>query len=780
MSIERGSVRRTTLACALACVASIGAGCGGDAAPVAPGIFAPLGEVMPRATEEQRATFARGRALALRPFAVSDGLGPPFNVSFCLGCHEKPVFGGAAGHYRDFLLVAFRDTDGAYVPRGVNGVQVQFLTSLRGRVAEEPFVNVTATRNPIPFFGVGALAEITDEEILSRADPDDRDGDGISGRANFDRGFVGRFGRKSQTVSIEGFIRGPLFNHLGITSVPLTNEARQRLPLPSGVTTADAPLRLGSSVAGAQAAQAAAPDEPNFDADAVPDPELSPEELFDIVAFTMLLAAPEPDAPTVASERGERHFHALACATCHTPALRGPHGLVPAYSDLLLHDMGPELADGIQQALATGSEFRTQPLWGVVAVAPYLHDGRASTLDEAIRAHGGEAQAAREAYEALSSDERDDVIAFLSSLGGAREHTDGLLPAGAPLVAGGQLGAPRPGLGAAELEQFTRGRAVFDRDMTRAVGLGPRFNGDSCRACHFQPAIGGAGPLDVDVIRNGQLVMDVFTAPAGGTILHRHDVSGERPAPEPGSNFFEPRQTPSLFGLGLVDRIPEATLQALADPDDADMDGISGRAHVLPDGRVGRFGWKAQVPSLAEFARDALSAEVGITLPPQAGATFGALSDGDAFPDPEISVDDIEDLVAFMVGLDAPARGSRDAPTEALGESLFGAAGCAACHVPSLTNADGVDVRAYSDFLLHDVASPLSGGIVDGDATTHEFRTAPLWGLSHSAPYMHHGRAETVREAIGAHSGEAEPARLAFEALTEGDQAALLAFLAAL
>ncbi|MBK6811887.1 MAG: hypothetical protein IPG81_23960 [Sandaracinaceae bacterium] len=84
-----------------------------------------------------------------------------------------------------------------------------------------------------------------------------------------------------------------------------------------------------------------------------------------------------------------------------------------------------------------------------------------------------------------------------------------------------------------------------------------------------------------------------------------------RPAPEVGVNFFEPRQTPALFGLGLVDRIPEATLLALADPVDVDMNGISGRAHVLPDGRVGRFGWKADVPSLAEFTRDALSVELG-------------------------------------------------------------------------------------------------------------------------------------------------------------------------
>jgi CxxC motif-containing protein (DUF1111 family) len=764
----------------LVCAALLVAACGGDAPPVAPGIFAPLGEVMPRATEEQRAMFQRGREVALRPFSVSEGLGPPFNATFCAACHEKPVFGGGAGHYRDFLIVAYRDPADAYIPRGINGVQTQFLTGMRGRVADEPFVNVAAPRNPIPFFGVGALAEVTDEEILRRADPDDRDGDGISGRANFDRGFVGRFGRKSQTVSIEGFIRGPLFNHLGVTTEPLTNEARERLPVPSGVTGAGARgglLQAGGGVAGAQAAQAAAPDEPNFDADAAPDPEMSASELFDLVAFSMLMAAPEPDAPTPQSERGAEHFDALGCTSCHTPALRGPHGLVPAYTDLLLHDMGPALADGVEQGVATGSEFRTQPLWGVVAVAPYLHDGRASTLDEAIRAHGGEGAAARDAYAALGAAERDDVLVFLASLGGREQRSEGLLAPGAGLEAAGVLGAPRAGLNATELERFTRGRAVFDRDMGRDVGLGPRFNGDSCRACHFQPAIGGAGPLGVDVIRNGALALDVFTPPLSGTILHRHDVTGVRPAPEPTSNFFEPRQTPPVFGLGLVDAIPEATLLALADPTDSDMDGISGRAHVLGDGRVGRFGWKAQVPSLLEFARDALSAEVGITLPPQAGATFGATTDDDDFADPEIAAVDIDDLVAFMAGLGEPPRVSQDGALEALGEAQFSALGCATCHVPVLMTADGAPVRAYSDFLLHDVASPLSGGVSDGAATTREFRTTPLWGLRASAPYMHHGRSETVRAAIDAHSGESEAARLAFLALSPADQRALLAFL---
>ncbi len=757
-------------------------GCGADPVPVAPGIFAPLGEVMPRATEAQRATFERGRQVALRPFSVSEGLGPPFNVSFCVACHEKPVFGGAAGHYRDFLLVAFRDTDGAFIPRGINGVQTQFIIGARGRVAEEPFVNITANRNPIPFFGVGLLAEISDEEILRRADPDDSDGDGISGRANFDRGFVGRFGRKAQTVSIEGFIRGPLFNHLGVTSNPLSNEFKNQLPVPSGAGGASAGLvaRPSADVAGVMAAQAAAPDEPNFDADAAPDPELSEQDLFDLVSFSMLMAAPEPEASSEASERGQASFAAFGCEGCHTPALRGPSGMVPAYSDLLLHDMGAELADGIEQGVATGAEFRTQPLWGVVAVAPYLHDGRATTLDAAIRFHGGEAAASRDAYVGATDTERDDLLEFLASLGGRAQTSAGLLPPQAPLAPAGTLGAPRADLDVAGRERFTRGRAVFDQDFGRNQGLGPRFNGDSCRACHFQPIIGGAGPIDVDVIRNGSIVGGVFTAPASGTILHRHDTGFVRPAPEAGVNFMEPRQTPAIFGLGLIDLLPDSAILARADPADADMDGISGRAHILSDGRLGRFGWKAQVPSLAEFARDALSAELGVTLPTQPGLSFGATSDGDAFTDPELDDAAINDLVFFMAGLAPPPRRRSDPSAEDAGELHFASVGCASCHVPSLMTTGGQSVEAYSDFLLHDVAALMSGGIEDDDASMVEFRTAPLWGLVASAPYMHNGRSETLSDAIAAHFGEAEATRQRYEALSPAEQAELLAFLASL
>jgi CxxC motif-containing protein (DUF1111 family) len=749
-------------------------------------IFADLGEIVPFATPEQRETFERGRAVARHHFTPSEGLGPHFNLTSCGGCHEKPVVGGSAGRYRDFLLVQQRLPDGAQAPVGVNGVQPQFDLETRRRDTAEG-ANVFATRNPIPVFGLGLLAEISEASILANADPDDRDGDGISGRPNYDRGFVGRFGRKSQTVSIEGFIRGPLFNHLGLTSHPLSDALKARLPVPSAVAPDVDGLRgmLGPGGVGdddvgrVTLAQAAAPDEPNFDDDGVPDPELREQDLFDVVSFSMLLAAPRPDPPTPETEAGRARFHAIGCASCHVPGLVSPRGTIPAYSDLLLHDMGPALADGIRMGLAGPSEFRTQPLWGVAAVAPYLHDGRADTLDEAIRWHGGEAQRARDAYVALPEDERARVIAFLESLGGRAQRTEGLVPPGTPAGAPGSLGGPARALDAAEEARFLAGRAVFDRDTALGGGLGPTFNGDSCRACHFQPVVGAAGPADVDVIRQGIRTATGVDAPPGGTMAHRLSRAPERPAIDRASNFFERRQTPSLLGLGLLDAIPEDVILALADPDDLDGDGVRGRAHVLPDGRLGRFGWKADVPSIEEFARDALTNELGLTLPPEPGLTFGADVDDDGVGDPEIALADVDALRFYLSLLAPPPRRDRDDPVVLRGEAVFAEVGCATCHrVLALPGGDRVE--AYTDLLLHDVASDGAVGVPSGAASGREFRTAPLWGVGATAPYLHDGRAETLEAAIAAHAGEARASAAAVSALPPVDRAALLRFLESL
>ncbi|MBT8468071.1 MAG: hypothetical protein KJN97_04900, partial [Deltaproteobacteria bacterium] len=499
------------------------------------GIFAELGAPLPSATPEQRAAFERGREVAVRRFTHEDGLGPEFNLTFCAGCHEKPVVGGSASRYRDFLLVGDELVPDVVVPRGKNGVQRQFSLE-SGRSASDLLTNLSATRNPIPFFGAGLLAEISDFEIVSHADPNDANGDGVSGRVNFDGTLVGRFGRKAQAARIEIFVRGPLFNHMGITTDPLSNERRAELQRFAVAAAAAVPTSI-ASVDSVVAAQAIIPDESTFDQDGAADPELSDSELFDLVSFAMLLAAPEPDGPSPATRRGSAAFQKIGCDKCHLPSLRSPRGAIPAYTDLLLHDMGDDLADGFPMGEASGREFRTQPLWGIAASSPYLHDGRADTIEDAIRWHGGEAVAMRDAYLVLPSEERDDLITFLESLGGRTQKTAGLLPPDAAIPIEGEYGAPLSGLDPIERALFEEGRILFDRDFGLGDGLGPLFNGDACRSCHFDPVIGGAGPRGVDAMRQGSFTGFTFRTPEAGTELPRHAVHSLRPEASPDANF---------------------------------------------------------------------------------------------------------------------------------------------------------------------------------------------------------------------------------------------------
>ena len=770
-----------------------------DDGPVAEGISGKLGDPLPSATPEQLATFDRGRSVLLRRFDLASGLGPAFNVVSCGACHERPAPGGSAGLYRNFFLAGRETASGTFIPSDSAGMAGGVLRVFNYGPDDEfrPAIPAGTTifgqRNPIPLFGMGLIAELSDEEILSHVDEEDSDGDGISGRANFDRGFVARFGRKSQTASIEGFIRGPLFNHLGITTVPLSDEQRSRLPVDS---TAKRVLRAIAKQPFegklTPHMQIAAPSLGNRDDDGVPDPELSVDDLFDLISFQMLLAAPTLESPTAQSNRGRLLFHEANCSACHVPRLNGPRGPIPLYSDLLLHDMGDALADGIVMLLASGREFRTQPLWGLAAVGPYLHDGRAETIEESILAHGGEAQASRDAFAAFTQKQRADMVEFLLSLGGRGQFSTGLIEPETPIPPVGAYGGPFRALTEEEQSRFLRGREVFDRDFGTDTGIGalegsdggPRFNGDSCRACHFVPVVGGGGPRDVNVMRHGVVdAAGLFSPPSTtpNTILHKQIlVSFNLPEPTGEINVFEHRQTPHTLGLGLIDAISESTILALADANDEDGDGISGRAHVLPgDGRIGRLGWKAQVPSVAEFVRDAMAAEIGLTLPAQQNLSFGITEDGDGVPDPELTLPELEDITFFLSTLAGPPRqvvSADDAAQVSAGDATFESIGCAKCHIAALPSSLG-DVPLYSDLLLHDILPAGSPGIVDGLATQTEFRTAPLWGLSQTAPYFHSGAADTIDQAIRLHDGEAAAIREAYESLPAADRAALIAFL---
>lgn len=753
---------------------------------IAEGIMAPLGEPIPSATPEQLATFERGRAVGIHRFTPTEGLGPAFNTSSCLSCHEKPTFGGSAGLYRSFFLTGRTTDDGAFFPgesAGESGGVIRLVDLQEDRTARPDIPDTTtiiSQRNPIPFFGVGLIAELPEEEILRWADPDDEDGDGISGRPNYDRGYVGRFGRKAQTVSIEGFIRGPLFNHLGITSNPLTDAQRAALPVDSsGGEDPNARLLRGLFELG----QAAAPDGPLTDDDGVPDPELSRSDLFDLVSFSMLLAAPQVEEPTPDSEVGRLAFNEARCTDCHIPRLVGPRGPLHLYSDLLLHDMGDAMADGLVAQDATGREYRTQPLWGLAPVGPFLHDGRAHTIHDAILMHGGEGQASADLYASFDAGKQAQLRTFLLTLGGAEQTSVGLVPPDEPCPPEGTYGGPLRPLDSAEEAAFLRARDAFDFEFGYGEGIGgPRFNGDSCRACHFEPTIGGAGPIGLNVMRHGLVTEDgEFVAPEVGTILHRlRRVDMGQQEAQPGTAVYEMRQTPHLYGLGLIDAIPESNILANIDAGDADGDGISGRAGYTDDGRLGRFGWKASIPSVREFVRDAVTNELGMTLPPDEGQTFGRLHDNDDIPDPEVDFTYIRDLEHFLLELAPPPRQTPEDPASAArGEEVFVEVGCASCHVPSLEGASG-PVPLYSDLLLHEILPEGALGIEEASANMREFRTAPLWGISQTAPYMHHGKAETLTDAVGMHAGEADAVRQAFDGLSADDRNALLGFLGTL
>ncbi|MEM7167185.1 MAG: di-heme oxidoredictase family protein [Planctomycetota bacterium] len=354
-----------------------------------------------------------------------------------------------------------------------------------------------------------------------------------------------------------------------------------------------------------------------------------------------------------------------------------------------------------------------------------------------------------------------------------------------PIPAQGEPGCPTPGLSTSEIDTWTRGRRVFDRDWKPELGLGrPDMNADSCRACHQQPVIGGGGGLDLNVMRFAfdNAGMGPFQDLPGGQIssrLRNPRVNG-REEHHVNADVFEARQSPSILGLGLIESISEATILANEDPNDTDTNGIRGVARMVTIGatmiqEVGRFGWKAQVPNLEDFLRDAMGEEVGISTTDN-GRGFGLFSDADSVADPEITANDFDDALFYIRNLAPPERAGSTSAAVALGETLFATAQCATCHIPELPGANG-PVPLYSNLLLHNVHGPTFRGMAEPGADVGFYRTPPLWGIRLTPPYMHDGSAETLEEAILAHFGEAVTSRAAYQSMSANDKAALLAFL---
>lgn len=332
--------------------------------------------------------------------------------------------------------------------------------------------------------------------------------------------------------------------------------------------------------------------------------------------------------------------------------------------------------------------------------------------------------------------------------------------------------------------RFVRGRALFDKAFHRRSGLGlPEFNADSCRACHQDPSLGGAGPLELNVSR---FALDFggtgpFTDLVGGQGLSKlrppYFVGREEYASTP-ADVFEQRQTPTLFGLGLIESIAASAITANEDPVDADSDGIKGvarRLNVAGTIEIGKFGWKAQISTIRDFMHDALANEVGLTTPDE-GRNQGLRTDTDDAADPELALDQVDDLEFFVANLPAPQRRGGTDPRIADGQALFTTVGCAKCHVPEMPGSAG-PVRLYSNLLLHNVMKSTFRGMAEPGAGSGFYRTPPLWGIADTAPYLHDGRAETLEAAIVAHEGEAANVTAAYQALTAEQQASLILFL---
>jgi len=360
-----------------------------------------------------------------------------------------------------------------------------------------------------------------------------------------------------------------------------------------------------------------------------------------------------------------------------------------------------------------------------------------------------------------------------------------------------QFGDPLPGLTADQLAAFDAGSDEFLDEETPERGLGPIFNNVSCVVCPFAPAVGGSSAILET--RFGRVEYGQFDPliELGGSLLQQSAIDPRcQEIVPPEANVVARRQTTPLFGLGLIEAIPDsAILQNAAIPR---PDGITGRPSMVQDvvsgqSRVGRFGWKAQQATLLAFSGDAYVNEMGITsrLFPQENAPNGntdllALFDNVADPedveDPETGKANIDNFADFMRFLAPPPQVPLTLSAQS-GQILFTGIGCAACHTPvmqtganSVAALDHKPVRLYSDLLLHDMGG-LGDGIAQGTAEQREMRTAPLWGVRASAPYLHDGRAATVDAAIRAHDGEARPARDRFLLLLSIQRQQLLDFL---
>ena len=356
----------------------------------------------------------------------------------------------------------------------------------------------------------------------------------------------------------------------------------------------------------------------------------------------------------------------------------------------------------------------------------------------------------------------------------------------------------------------------------QAGRMGPLSINHSCNQCHFQnsravPPANGAllnkyvikvGTENGDPDPNlGSVLQSGETGTAGepkASISGWTETNGLRKptfAFEGGTApaHFSPRVSPQLVGLGLIEAIPETAIAALADPDDKNGDGVSGRMRVLidpvtKDKRLGRFGWKAGQASVKYQVAAALRTDMGVLTSVFPTPDCGSAQNNCGPSGKEFEDKDLDNLALYISLLGMRPQRDWAKPEVVQGREVFASTGCANCHTPKFKTSEfaehaelrSQDIQPFTDLLLHDMGAGLADTLPEGDATYLEWRTPPLWSIGFTADtsgvesYLHDGRARTLSEAILWHGGEGEASKAKFVALPEAEKNALLAFLKSL
>ncbi len=365
------------------------------------------------------------------------------------------------------------------------------------------------------------------------------------------------------------------------------------------------------------------------------------------------------------------------------------------------------------------------------------------------------------------------------------------------------LDGPLDGLSYAESARHGSGDAAFnDEIFTAASGLGPIFVATSCGSCHSGD---GKGHPFSTLTRFGQVDSSGnHFLEQGGPQLQDRALPGYIPEQIPAGASFAKFTPPINTGLGFLELVPDSDILAMADPTDANGDGISGVPNwnnipgfvilkpnaITVNGKyICRFGKKASVYDLLQQTANAYNQDIGIASGFEQNDVYSHLN-----IDPEVSATTINDVVFYLQTLKAPIQRNQNDADIIEGRQLFININCSGCHKPELkTGYSPVEALSYktfspfTDLLLHDMGPGLDDGYTEGTAKTSEWRTAPLWGLglspkSQGGQYflLHDGRATSIEEAIRMHGGEADNAKNGFNMLNETEQQKLIRFLKSL